>query len=161
MLDWLFCCLVIMCFFCPQLSKAFEECLVETRTYSFLVVVITILLYLCSCDVSMGSNCVVDVFWALCCSGLNPRFQHTFVDEDAVGWCKLIASRTTQRKKIEDTLMRSARLRLLTLKWRARKLNTSANKRALRWKVSIALVSQTWVETVRSSFFVRLRKRHC
>lgn len=64
--------------------------------------------------------------------GLNSRFTHTFVDEDAIGWCKLLANKVTKRKMVEKSLIRSARLRLLTLKWRSKVLNASANWRALK-----------------------------
>ena len=64
-------------------------------------------------------------------SGLNPRYEHTFVDEDAMGWAKKLAIKFTRRKIIERSLIRSTRVRLLSLKWRAKMLNGSANKRAV------------------------------
>ena len=64
-------------------------------------------------------------------SGLNPRYEHTFVDEDAMGWAKKLAIKFTRRKIIERSLIRSTRVRLLSLKWRAKKLNGTANKRSV------------------------------
>lgn len=64
-------------------------------------------------------------------SGLNPRFEHTFVDEDAMGWAKKLAIKFTRRKIIERSLIRSTRVRLLSLKWRAKMLNGTANKRSV------------------------------
>ena len=61
-----------------------------------------------------------------------PLHTHTFIDEDAIGWCKILANKVTKRKIVERSLIRSARLRLLSLKWRAKKLNASANYRAMK-----------------------------
>ena len=67
-----------------------------------------------------------------CDLGLNSRFEHTFCDEDSIGWAKLLASKRTRRGQIEQALTRSARLRLRALKWRVGKLNESANLRGKR-----------------------------
>ena len=54
--------------------------------------------------------------------GLNPRFFHTFHDEDAKGWAKSVA-RKVSRLTLERSMLKCANLRLKMLSWHIPILN--------------------------------------
>lgn len=93
-------------------------------------------------------------FW-----GTNPRYEHTFVDEDAMGWAKKLAVKFTRRRIIERSLVRSSRVRLLSLRWRAKALNASANKRALWKKITVIKRDWAWKRNDQSYFVTMSRTK--
>ena len=62
--------------------------------------------------------------------GVNSRYEHTFADEDSIGWAKNAAFKIRARTHIEGKLLRLSRLRLMSMSWRVKSQNSSAARRA-------------------------------
>jgi len=62
---------------------------------------------------------------------LNPRFVHTFADEDSMMQLKKWSKKSDGRHR-EDVISRLFRMRLKTLKWKLPNLKNKANKGVLK-----------------------------
>lgn len=100
-------------------SKVFHHLLRQTQTFRALDCILICTYSICPWRFGLLH---------LAISGMNPRFFHTFHDEDSMGWAKCVAKKVS-RRTLESAILKCANLRLALLRWRTSQLNNQSRRR--------------------------------